>query len=167
MNRKLLVYRIVLCTLALCLMTFIFWQSSKTGETSGTQSEEIVGDVIDVVAPSLGSDNTVEGWKLKGALHYAFRKVAHVAEFALLSFLVSLFVSTYEMQKWQIALLSVGFTVLYAASDELHQSFIPGRYASWKDMGYDSLGAVLGWVCALAAIWLFYRVIKKRRQKVD
>jgi VanZ family protein len=30
---------------------------------------------------------------------------------------------------------------IYAASDELHQGFVPGRYPTARDVGYDMLGA--------------------------
>lgn len=32
---------------------------------------------------------------------------------------------------------------LYAVSDEFHQSFVPGRYASWVDVLIDSAGAAI------------------------
>jgi VanZ family protein len=34
--------------------------------------------------------------------------------------------------------------VLYSATDELHQSFVPGRTPTLMDIGIDALGAVLG-----------------------
>ena len=37
-------------------------------------------------------------------------------------------------------------TVLYAASDEFHQSFVPGRMASLLDVLIDAIGAFLGLV---------------------
>lgn len=34
----------------------------------------------------------------------------------------------------------------YAISDEFHQSLVPGRYASTRDIGYDMLGASIAWL---------------------
>jgi VanZ family protein len=34
----------------------------------------------------------------------------------------------------------------YAISDEFHQSMVPGRYASSRDIGYDMLGAAIAWL---------------------
>lgn len=39
--------------------------------------------------------------------------------------------------KWLIPLV---LCFAYAISDEIHQSFVPGRYATLRDIGYDLLG---------------------------
>lgn len=43
----------------------------------------------------------------------------------------------------QIILLSLLISLLYAFSDEYHQSFVPGRDANFIDVGWDLLGAIL------------------------
>ena len=51
------------------------------------------------------------------------------------------------------ALVSIAIAVLYAASDEFHQRFVPGRTADLDDLGADALGAVaaaiIGWACGI------------------
>ena len=37
--------------------------------------------------------------------------------------------------------IALGLTLLYAISDEVHQSFVPGRHARWYDVGFDMIGA--------------------------
>jgi hypothetical protein len=45
--------------------------------------------------------------------------------------------------------LAWGFTVLYAITDEFHQSFVPGRGASaWDVVIFDNLGALI-------SLWIF------------
>jgi VanZ family protein len=44
---------------------------------------------------------------------------------------------------WAIALT---LTLLYALSDEFHQSFVPGRHPDPWDLACDALGAALGLV---------------------
>ncbi len=44
----------------------------------------------------------------------------------------------------KIFIFSVLLVVVYAASDEFHQLFVPGRYASSLDLFCDSLGAIIG-----------------------
>lgn len=39
---------------------------------------------------------------------------------------------------------AVLLAILYAASDEFHQSFTPGRSPAFNDVGIDTLGSVIG-----------------------
>lgn len=48
-------------------------------------------------------------------------------------------------------LLAVGLASLYGATDEFHQSFVPGRSADVLDWVADTLGAALGAALATAA----------------
>jgi VanZ family protein len=52
-------------------------------------------------------------------------------------------------------LYGVVFSLLYAFSDEWHQSFVPGRMASGQDLVMDSLGIV----AAAAALFIYSRVV--------
>jgi VanZ family protein len=42
--------------------------------------------------------------------------------------------------------------VLYAITDEFHQTFTPGRNASITDVGIDAVGAILG-----VLVWIAIR----------
>ena len=37
----------------------------------------------------------------------------------------------------------LAFTLLYAMSDEYHQTFVPGRAGAWSDVLFDGAGALL------------------------
>ncbi|MBL7130032.1 MAG: VanZ family protein [Candidatus Omnitrophica bacterium] len=50
--------------------------------------------------------------------------------------------SNFTLRK--IFISSAILVILYAASDELHQLFIPGRYASLLDLLCDGIGAAIG-----------------------
>lgn len=65
-------------------------------------------------------------------------RVAHLFEYAVLAILLHRAVGD-ESGRW--ALLIGG---LYALSDELHQSFVPGRNAELLDLAFDVLGVILG-----------------------
>ena len=52
--------------------------------------------------------------------------------------------------RWVIVVVA---TTAYGASDEFHQSFVPGRYPSWTDIVFDTVGAILGSSIALGWIW--------------
>ncbi len=42
------------------------------------------------------------------------------------------------------ALLGIALTTAYGCSDEIHQLFVPGRYADLRDVAADAIGAAIG-----------------------
>ena len=42
--------------------------------------------------------------------------------------------------------------LLYAASDEVHQAFVPGRVPSWGDLAADVAGLALGFFLTLRTV---------------
>ena len=72
-------------------------------------------------------------------------EVAHAVEYGVLALLLyRAFGSSGVKARWAIWAAVLLLTIAYAATDELHQSFVPGRDPSWQDLGYDSLGAFVG-----------------------
>ncbi|MFK4997164.1 VanZ family protein [Bacillus sp. N9] len=66
-----------------------------------------------------------------------FRKFVHLSAFGLLAIL---FHNGFDKKRPWLAWL---LTTLYAASDEIHQAYLPDRTGSVFDVGLDSLGAIL------------------------
>ena len=81
---------------------------------------------------------------LKSELEQDFilRKIAHILEYAILSFLLLRAIGIQSDIK-KTALLSIIISILYAVSDEYHQSFVLGRKGSLKDIGIDSIGILI------------------------
>jgi VanZ family protein len=75
------------------------------------------------------------------------RKLVHFGEYALLCFLWWRLLRT-GMPARRAALVAFAVSSLYAASDELHQSFVDGRHGTPVDWAIDSAGAA---AAALAA----------------
>ncbi|MEW8956524.1 VanZ family protein, partial [Clostridium sp.] len=55
---------------------------------------------------------------------------------------------------------SVIFSFLYAVTDEFHQTFIPGRVGSFKDVLIDTTGAL---ICAIVITLLIAFKNKKKK----
>lgn len=72
-----------------------------------------------------------------------FRKFAHLFEYGLLAFLLARALSGFGWEPRRVLVLGLFLCVLYAVSDEWHQSFIPGRFGKARDVVLDSLGAAL------------------------
>jgi VanZ family protein len=51
---------------------------------------------------------------------------------------------------WSTALTAIVIGVGYAATDELHQMFVPGRTAQWSDLLADAIGICVGIVICRA-----------------
>lgn len=71
------------------------------------------------------------------------RKIAHITEYAVLAFFIYAHISSYGKIKRQI-LIAIILTVMYAASDEYHQTFIAGRSGNITDVLIDGIGVVTG-----------------------
>lgn len=101
--------------------------------------------VIFVLSAQPDLDSGLGGWDT------VLRKLAHMVEFGLLWAL------------WWRALgygdprPAIAITLLYAASDELHQTFVDGRVGSPVDFAIDAAGVGL----AGLAVWL--RASRARR----
>ncbi len=75
-----------------------------------------------------------------GAWDLVLRKLAHMTEFGLLWVL--------WMSALQRPVAAAGIALAYAATDELHQTFVPGRHGTPWDWAIDAAGvglAVLAW----------------------
>ncbi|MBC8294428.1 MAG: VanZ family protein [Pelagibacterales bacterium] len=77
---------------------------------------------------------------------FILRKLAHIFEYAILTFLLIRALSQYKISKKRILLFSVFLAVLYSFSDEYHQSFIFKRTGAFHDVGIDSIGIFLVWL---------------------
>ena len=64
----------------------------------------------------------------------------HFLGYALLGLAYNYALPRRLSQKANIVLVIV-LALLYALSDEFHQSFVPGRSPSWSDIAVDGLGA--------------------------
>lgn len=66
------------------------------------------------------------------------KKLAHLTAYALL-----MLFSYTAVGRWRTAFL---ITILYAISDELHQTLVPTRHGTLADVLIDTAGAALMWL---------------------
>ncbi len=103
----------------------------------------------------LSNQQILPGFELS-VLDFIFKKTAHICVYAVLYFL--LFMA--NKKTWpknqnfnaRLWLLPLALSLVYAISDELHQSTVPGRHATIRDISYDMLGASLVLIAKLGYI---------------
>jgi VanZ family protein len=117
-------------------MAVIFWMS--TAAFSSENTSLIIEPILRFLDPVLSPHQT-------NLIHDVIRKLGHVTEYFVLGILLfrAFRGSSTEKKMWQWALLSVAVTALYAASDELHQSFVTTRTPSVLDVGIDTAAGML------------------------
>lgn len=80
----------------------------------------------------LSDQNTLPGAS-SPVVDLIFKQSAHTFVYAVLHFLI------WRINKKQV-LAPILITLAYTLTDEFHQSFIPGRTATWIDIGFDLIG---------------------------
>lgn len=78
-------------------------------------------------------------------------RIAHTIEYLIFGFLLLLAIAGHVgVPRVNHHALSVALALGYALTDEYHQSFVPGRDSSMKDVAFDVVGASLASVLVAA-----------------
>lgn len=130
-------------------MAIIFSASSDRGSFQHTS--RIVAPLLRWLFPGI-SESTVH------LVVVLVRKAAHLSEYAVLGLLVWRLLARpaanpTRQWRWPDAQRSLLLVLLYAASDEFHQRFVPTRQASVWDVLLDTVGGF----SALLLLWIIGR----------
>ncbi len=88
-------------------------------------------------------------------IQFLIRKAAHLTEYAVLGVLLLRAFRTSVQGSFAVqAAIVLAVAAVYAGSDEFHQSFIPSRTPSVRDVMIDCCGAVVG----LGLYWMVRRL---------
>jgi VanZ family protein len=76
---------------------------------------------------------------------FIIKKTAHIFMYAVLAILLlrGLNLTFKSKNKKKLLIITLLICLIYAISDELHQSFVANRTASIRDVGFDLLGSSL------------------------
>jgi len=127
-------------------MIFIFWMSTGTSSAKNTSSDifSIVQLLFGSIAPEL------------------IRNLAHIAEYFVLGILwfCAFFAQSIKIQNWECPYYSLLVVILYACGDELHQSTVYARNASFPEIIIDTLGGILA--IGACVLWRLYKSHNKK-----
>jgi VanZ family protein len=88
-----------------------------------------------------------------------FDKILHLIAYFVYTILLMIYLNgNFDLTKGKILLITFGIATVFAISDEIHQSFIPGRTASV----YDFLADLIG----IALAMFFHRKVPKIIEKI-
>jgi len=90
---------------------------------------------------------------------FIIKKTAHVVEYGIFAVLLYRALKEGGVDKERAGLFSILIAVLYGMTDEFHQSFTPGRESRIRDVGFDTIGAIL-------AIYILWKLLPKAPKKL-
>lgn len=125
-------------------MAVIFLGSTEA--LSSEQTSRILVPILRWLDPQISCETI-------NRLHLVSRKLGHITEYGILAALFWRALRRLaSLQKPILFTLVLCGCAMFAASDEWHQSFVPGRTAFAGDVLIDILGAFIGIsICALVA----------------
>ncbi len=135
--------------LVVCWMLLIFFLSDMNGEESTNKSVKTIETTIKKTVETtndLGITNkNLDSKKVQEVAkkaNFPVRKLLHLGEYLILTLLLMNALYRSGVKKNKTFIFSLLISILYACSDEFHQSFT-SRTASIKDILIDSLGSII------------------------
>lgn len=139
---------------ALLMMYIIFSFSAQTGEVSGELSYKISYQIVETKNELLNTGKSYDELAYEAeSIHYYVRKAAHMTEYCLLAIAISFPLYVYRIRGFWLFLLAGIICVGFAGLDEYHQSFVSGRTPGIRDVGFDSIGALIGILLVQLFCW--------------
>ena len=152
-NKKKLFVTIVMLVLAGLWCTLIYTLSDMNTNTSNGHSKEIISIFIEdsiETTNSLGltslNPTSAKIDKASKILNLPLRKMMHASVYFILSLIIVTYVNyMFDVRKYILAsLIAIIVCLIFATTDEYHQTFVDGRTGQIKDVLIDTSGAVIG-----------------------
>lgn len=146
--------------LAVLWMALIFLFSARSAEVS-TGDSHFVGKVVgEILNEDFEEWSDGEQTEYIEQVDHAVRKTAHFTEYAVLGLLLvgagSGVCGFWEM--FRLWIMGSG----YAAADEFHQLFVPGRSGQISDVFLDSAGVFCGVLCGFLILRAYRAAVHAR-----
>ena len=160
MKKIIMIIGIVLSVL---WMSIIFTYSSQNGQTVDEKATPII-ETITESNETYQSATKEEKVLMNNDYEFYISKIVHVLEYGALCFF--LFMAFILIKKrWINYLFSFIISVLFAFTDEYHQTFIPDRSARPQDILIDALAAIIC-ILMLELIYSIFRIFKVKKLKL-
>lgn len=151
--------KIILWILVISAMTAIFLFSSQEADESSKLSCGLIISIVEFFDVK-GSLSAEEIRQIAVTLNHIVRTGAHFTVYAVLGFLSALLLKEYGFYGKKLVLYSAIGSFLYACTDELHQSFVPGRSAQAIDIVVDTAGALSGALLVILIMKIYRKITR-------
>jgi len=151
----------VIWALTILWMGIIFYFSSQPATVSLHASGEVLVQMNQINEEEIQNTADRRVWNL----HYFIRKFAHFVLYCGLGFLLAFSIVSIKYRPFVSYIIAWLAASLYGLLDEWHQTFVPGRGATFADMRLDSMSALAGVVIAAVIIELWRLYSYKKREK--
>lgn len=131
----------IVITILYCAAIFI---TTASPSMTGNSTKSFIAEILKLTPEQAAT------------LNFLFRKSVHLCAFGVLALLIY---QCFDREKYVWPWI---LTIVYAATDELHQAFIPSRTGSIIDVGIDSLGAIIA--LTLARVYMEFRKSKLQKE---
>ncbi len=150
----------ILLALLIAWMGMIFFFSAKPAVQSAQMSHSVGRMIGKLLVPEFDELEEQEQDSFAESIDFVVRKSAHACEYAVLGILLFWNYEQKIRKRSILAGISWLSVVAYAATDEIHQLFVPGRSGQISDVMLDSFGGLLGVVFSVMIQYL----IRKRKK---
>ncbi len=157
---KTTIIRTILIILLGLTFISIFNFSNQGGTESSGLSRKVARTIIDILPQTKKLNEQAKNEAVEKS-QTIIRKGAHLSIYALVGLLMMNLMCTYKISNKNKFLITILVGIIYASSDEIHQSFIPGRTAAFTDVCIDTCGAILGSLIAFGCIDCYIKLKKK------
>ncbi len=162
MKRKTIIFLILSLFTVICAAA-IFIFSSQNADTSNDLSRKITIKIAKILFIDMDNFDSQLRETIITQLNMSVRKAAHFIVYFIMGAAAFGTLSVISRKYLRNGIISVFLSACYAFTDEIHQSFIPGRTALEKDIIIDTFGAVLGTVFCFMIICTVSHIILMRK----
>lgn len=157
--------KVVKIILIIIWMITVFRFSNQGGTESSSTSAKVTKVIVDVVVNDKKEENKVQ---FANKIEKVVRKFAHYTIYTIGGVLIMNYAYTTDKTKKQQTFGSLLFGAFYAATDEVHQYFVPGRSARVFDVGIDTLGVITGIIIFTIIISIINKIrnTKKKNENI-
>ena len=142
-KKNLILKRILFLLILIVTFYIIFNFSAQDGVESGNFSRKVTEIIINLLSKFKNMDVSLRLHYIE-MLHPIVRKLAHFSIYTVVGFSTMGFMCTFDIRNIFKFITSICIGVSYAITDEIHQSFTPGRGPSPVDVCIDSVGVLTG-----------------------